>query len=157
MPVFEEKLPVRWKSILFFIFAFTAIYFPYQLGSWELRWEEDKFAAIANEISIFNPNTIAHGEQVPFTFPVFPLLTSFLHKTGISFAFSMRLISVFSLALLLVLVWEAARRAKDTQTAVVAVAVMFSSIIVIEKAMDGFPHFTALLFIFSGWLSWFTF
>lgn len=157
MAAYEEKLPARCKSILFIIFAFLTIYFPLQLGDWELRWDEDQYAVIAAEMDIYHPNTIAHGEQIAFTGPMFPWLAAVLHKTGLSLEFCIRFISVISLGGLVILAWEAGRRANDLQTAIVSAAMMCSSVIVIEKATDGFPDFTGLLFLFSAWLAWFTF
>jgi len=155
--IYEEKQPLAGKSILLLILAFAAIYFPLQLGDWELRWKEDRFATIASEMDFTHPYTIAHGEQVPLAAPVFPWLAAALHQTGLSFEFCLRLISVASLAVLIILTWEAGKRANDIQTAVVSAAMMCSSIVIIEKATDGYPNLTGLLFLFSGWLAWFTF
>ena len=157
MAIYEEKQPLTGKSILLLIFAFAAIYFPLQLGDWELRWKEDRFATIASEMDLMHPYTIAHGEQVPLVTPIFPWLTAALHQTGLSFEFCLRLISVASLAALIILTWEAGKRANDLQTAVVSAAMMCSSIVIIEKATDGYPNLTGLLFLFSAWLAWFTF
>ncbi len=155
--IYEEKQPLTGKSIILLIFAFAAIYSPLQLGDWELRWREDRHATIAYEIDLARPYTIAHGEQIPMAAPIFPWLTSLLHRTGLSFAFCMRLISIASLAGLIILAWVAGKRAKDLQTAVVAAAMLCSSIVIMEKATDGYPNLTGLLFLFSAWLSWFTF
>ena len=157
MPAYEEKEPLKCRSIILLFFAFFIIYSPFQLGNWELRWREDRYAALAMEMNLLHPNTVAHGEQIPFTYPLFPWLTAILHKTGLSLELCMRMLSIGSVAALMVLVWEAGRRAKDIQTGMVAAAMMCSSLIIIEKATDGYPHFTGLLLLFSAWLSWFTF
>ena len=158
MPAYEEKLPTKWKSLLLLLFTFATIYFPLQLGDWELRWREDRYAAMAAEMNLSHPNTIAHGEQIPFSSPVFPWLTAVMHRTtDLSLEFCMRLLSVASVAILAILAWEAGRRANDLQTAIVAAAMVLSSAIVMEKATDGYPHFTGLMFLFAAWLTWFTF
>lgn len=157
MPAYEEALPKRWFSIIFLTIAFLLIYSPFQLNNWQLRRREDRYAAIAYEMNVKRPNTVVHGEQIPFCYPLFPWLTAWAWKAGLSFEYALRLISVFSLALLTVLVWEAGRRALDMQTAVVAAAMFFSTSIIVEKAVDGYPHFTGLLFVFSAWLAWFTY
>ena len=157
MAIYEEKKPLIGRSIILLIFAFLVIYSPFQLGEWELRWDEDQYAAIASEMNLTHPYTIAHGEQVPMVAPLFPWLTALLHRTGLSFEYCMRLIAIASLAGLIILTWEAGKRAKDLQTAVVAAAMLCSSIIIIEKATDGYPNLTGLLFLFSAWLAWFTF
>jgi len=155
--VYDEPAPWTGKTIVFLVLAFLAIYSPFQLGTWELRWQEGRNAAIALEMPLWPPSTIAHGERMPYAHPVFPMLASFLEKAGLPIELALRLISVLSVAFLTILAWEAGRRAKDTQTAAVAAAMMFSSLVVVEKAMDGFPDFTAMLFLVSAWLSWFTF
>ena len=157
MSIYEEKTPVTWKSAILLIFAFFSIYFPLQGGSWELRWKEDKYAAMALEMNIEHPNTVAHGEQVPFSYPMFPWLAALLHRTGFSIELTLRLISVASVAALMILVWVAGRRANDLQTAVVAAAMMCSTVVVVEKCLDGYPDATGLLFLLSAWLAWFTF
>lgn len=157
MPAYEEALPKRWFAIIFLTIAFLLIYSPFQLNNWQLRRREDRFAAIAYEMELKRPNTVVHGEQIPFYYPLFPWLTALIHRTGLSFEYSLRLISVISVAFLTILVWEAGRRALDVQTAVVAAAMMFSTSILVEKGIDGYPNMTALLFVFSAWVSWFTF
>lgn len=157
MPAYEEILPRKLRSIFFLAIAFLFIYSPFQLSNWQFRRREERYAAIAYEINIYQPNTIIHGEQIPLHYPLYPWLVALLHKTGLSFEFCLRIISVASLGILSILAWEAGRRAANLQAAVVAGAVMFSSIIIIEKTLDGYPHLTGLLFLTTAWLSWFTF
>lgn len=157
MPVYEENLPKKGWTIAFLILAFLLIYSPFQLSKWQFRRREERYAAIAYEMNLYQPNTIVHGEQIPFHYPLYPWFVALLHKTGLSFEFCLRILSVASLALLTILAWEAGRRAVDIQTAVVAAAMTFSSIIIIEKTLDGYPHLTGLLFLTTAWLSWFTF
>lgn len=157
MPAYEEKLPKKSTSILFLLIAFFLIYSPFQLDDWQLRRREERYAAIAYEMNLNQPNTIIHGEQIPFHYPLYPLFVALMHKTGASFEFSLRFISILSLFLITVLVYEAGRRAVDVQTAIVGAAMVFSSVIIIEKTLDGYPHLTTLLFLLSAWLSWFTY
>ena len=157
MPAYEEILPKKRFVILFLTLAFLVIYSPFQLNNWELRRREDRYAAIAYEMDLTHPNTIVHGEQMPFHYPLYPWLAALLFKTGMGFEFCMRIVSVISLAAISILVWETGKRAVGVQTATVAAAMMFSSLIIVEKSMDGYPHLTALLFLFAAWLSWFTY
>ena len=157
MPVYEEIMPKKTNTLIFLLFAFLMIYSPFHLGDWQLRRKESRYAAIAYEMNLTQPNTIIHGEQVPFQYPFYPWIVALLYKMGLSFQFALRIVAVMSLALLSVLVFEAGRRAVDKQTGVVAAAMMFSTIIIIEKTLDGYPHLMALLFITSAWFSWFTF
>jgi len=157
MPAYNEISPTKWRAIVFLVFAFLLLYAPLQLNSWQFRRREERYAAIAYEMNLQQPNTIIHGEQIPFHYPLFPWMVAILHKTGLSFEFCLRIISIASLALLSLLAWEAGRRALDIQTATVASAMMFSSIIILEKTLDGYPHMTALFFLTAAWFSWFTF
>ena len=157
MPAYVEVLPKKWFIIFCLAVAFLLVYSPFQLNSWQLRRREDRYAAIAHEMDLKHPNTVVHGEPITFCYPLFPWLAALVHKTGLGFEYSLRLISVLSLACLTILVWEAGRRALDTQTALVAAAMMFTTSIVLEKALDGYPHMTALLFVCAAWVSWFTF
>jgi len=156
MPAYEETIPTKKIIAGFLLLAFFLIYSPFQLDNWQLRRRESRYAAIAYEMNLTQPNTIIHGEQVPFHYPLYPWLAAVLHKLGFNLEFALRILSVLSLAAISVLVWEAGRRSVDLQTGVVAAAMMFSSIIIIEKTLDGYPHFTALLFISAAWFSWFT-
>lgn len=157
MPAYEEPLPGKWRIALILAIAFIAIYSPLQLGSWELRWQEGRHAAIALEMDVWHPNTVAHGEQIPYAHPFYPLLVALANRAGLPIELALRLVSIISVALLTILAWEAGRRAADIRAAAVAAAMMFSSLVVVEKAMDGYPDFTATLFLISAWLSWFTY
>lgn len=157
MPKYEEPTPRKVGMALLLTLAFLAIYSPFQLGSWELRWREERYAAIALEINPALPNTVVHGEQIPYSHPVFPLLVSWVHKLGLPIELALRLVSVSAVAILAILAWEAGRRALSEQAGIVAAAMMCSAVIVVEKAMDGYPDFTVILFLVSAWLSWFTF
>ncbi len=157
MPKYEEPSPSKIGAIPLLILAFLAIFSLFQLGTWELRGREGRYAAIALEITPTHPNTIAHGEQIPYSHPLFPLLVRWLRKLGLPIELALRLVSVASVAMLAILAWEVGRRALSEQAGVVAAAMMFSSVIVVEKGMDGFPDFVVMLFLVSAWLSWFTF
>ncbi len=153
-----EEINPRWYWFFFLLIAFALIYFPLQLGDRELYWDEGTYAAMATEMNFQSPLTVAHGELIPNSFPLFPYLAAILHRFfGLPMEYALRLISVLSLFGLSLLCWEVGRRALDFQAALVASLVMFSSGIIIEKGIDGYPHMLALFFLFSGWLTWFTF
>jgi 4-amino-4-deoxy-L-arabinose transferase-like glycosyltransferase len=157
MPAYEETQPRLLPTILTLAILALAIYQPFFLGDWELRGREDRFAAIALEMNIIHPDTVAHGELVPFHYPLFPWLAALMLKTGLPTALCLRLVSVISMLLVTVLVWEAGRRACDRQTATVGAAFFLSNLLVIEKSMSGYPYFTSVLFVFAAWLAWFTY
>lgn len=157
MPIYAEN-DFKWHhAALLLIVCYLTIFFPFDLGERELYWRECDYAAMASEIDRFPPLTVAHGELIPRSFPMFPWLASLTSKAGLDMAFSLRLLSVGALGLIALIVWEAGRRAAGPRAAAVAAAVMISSIVVVEKAVDGYPHFLALFFITLSWLSWFSF
>lgn len=157
MAIYHEDITKWYKAALFLVFAFLVIYSPWWLAERELLWNEGEFAAIVQEMDIFFPVTIAHGEIVN-SFPLFPLIATVMTKYfGWSIEFSLRFISFASLSLITLLAWEAGRRALNIQAAYVSAAVVFSSVIVVEKTIDGYPSMLAFLFIFTGWLIWFSY
>ena len=157
MQIYEETQPRILMSLLLLFIAAIAIYQPFFLGGWELRGREDRYAAIALEMNLMTPDTVAHGELVPFNYPLYPWLVALALKIGLPVAFCLRLVSVGSMLLVMVLVWEAGRRACDRQTAAVGAAFYLSTLLVIEKSLDGSPYFTSTLFVFAAWLAWFTY
>lgn len=154
--IYEEKT-LSWKwALLLLAAAFAFLYPLWQLGDRELYWGEGCFAAMAMEIRYFLPLGQAHHELIPYSFPLYPWLAALLtRELGLSMEFSLRFLSVVSLFLLTVLVWEVARRSSGTVAATVAAAMLISSNIVLEKAIDGYPNMTGLLFLFAGWIFWF--
>jgi hypothetical protein len=156
--IFEEREPGLLAAILIPLIAFMLIFPVWHLGERDLYWTEGEYAAVAQEMGSFPPAAMAHGEIMPDVYPLFPLLASKLHKlSGASMEFCLRFLSVISLAGLGAIVWEACRRTMGLQAAAAGCAMMISTILVAEKAIDGYPHMMALLLTTSGWLLWFTF
>ncbi|OGV42877.1 MAG: hypothetical protein A2X48_10805 [Lentisphaerae bacterium GWF2_49_21] len=157
MPIYEEKRQGKRKCVLILIAAFFVLYMPFQLGERELRWDEVYYAPMALEMNLLNPNTIAHGEVISSNYPMYPWMVSILYDIGASPEFGLRLVSVLSILAMSVIAWEAGRRAVGIQTAVVSTSLLISSIIMIDKGVDGYPDMLGLLFILSGWIAWFTY
>jgi 4-amino-4-deoxy-L-arabinose transferase-like glycosyltransferase len=157
MGVYKEKTLNFLAAFLLFSVVFLMIYSPWRLGERELYWDEDYYAVQTLELEHIPPVTYAHGEFNYKSSPLFPLLVSSL-KSDLSLptAFVLRLVSVLALAGVACLVWIAARNAGGLQAASVATAFMISSIMVIEKAIDGYPDTLTLLFLTVGWLVWFS-
>jgi hypothetical protein len=158
MARYEEKIFKWFPCFIVIAFAFLLLYCPFQLGDRELYWQEGYYAVQAAEMEYLLPMTFAHGVVIKNSYPLFPWIASLLNnELGWSLEFSLRFISVFSLALLTSVVWYAARSAGGVQAAAVAAAMMISSNIVIEKALDGYPDMLMLFFLTVGWLLWFSF
>ncbi len=157
MPIYEEKKQNRRKSLLILAIAFLIIYMPFQIGGRELRWEEHFYATMALEMNLLNPNTIAHGEVISSNYPLYPWVVSLMYRAGATPEFGLRLISVLSVLVISLIVWEAGRRAVGNLTSVVSASLVLTSLIMIEKGLDGFPNMLGLLFILAAWVAWFTY
>jgi 4-amino-4-deoxy-L-arabinose transferase-like glycosyltransferase len=157
MPIYEEKRISRKKSLFILGLAFFMIYLPFQMNDRELRWREGYFAAMALEMDLSSPSTVAHGEVISSEYPLFPLIVSVFYRSGISLEFGLRSVSVISLLIIVLLAWEVGRRAAGVQTAIVSASLVFSSVLMVEKSLDGYPDMLGVLCIFSGWIIWFTY
>ncbi len=155
MAVYEEKILKWYYAVPFLALVFMLIYPFYQIGDRDLYWSEGDFATMALEMQGMPPLPLAHGEIIPDTYPLYPMLAGLVHKTGMSMEFSLRIVSVLALALIVILVWETGRRGMDTLAAAVASAVMISTVLIAEKTVDGYPDMLALLFLCCGWFTWY--
>ncbi len=154
--IYEESTP-RWYTAAFFLLVTFMLCYPFwQIGGRELYWSESSYAAMAMEINYLSPSGQAHGEIIPQAFPMLPWLAALLHNEfGLSMETALRLPSVAALALLAFLVWMTGRHAAGIGAAAVASAVLITSNIVLEKAVDGYPDMLGVLFLFAGWMFWF--
>jgi hypothetical protein len=107
-------------------------------------------------MNFLNPSTIAHGETLPYYYPLYSWLVAIAYKIGLSYEIGLRLISILSLAGIVITVFVTSRRISGLQTAVVSAAAMMSCVIVMEKSIDGNPFVTAVFFLLLGWLTWYT-
>ncbi len=157
MPIYEEKRISRKKSLFLLGLAFFLIYLPFQMNDRELRWREGYYAAMALEMDLSSPSTVAHGEVISSEYPLFPLIVSIFYKAGASLEFGLRSVSVISLLIIALLAWEVGRRAAGVQAAIVSASLIFSSLLMVEKSLDGYPDVLGVLCIFTGWVIWFTY
>ncbi len=157
MAIFEEREPGLAAAVAIPLIAFILMFPFWHIGERDLYWAEGEYAAMASEMGSFPPVNVAHGEIMPNSYPLFPLISSWLHAAGFGMEFSLRAVSVLSLAALAVLIWESCRRTMGLQAAAAAAAMTISTVLVGEKAIDGYPQMLALLFITAGWLMWFSF
>jgi 4-amino-4-deoxy-L-arabinose transferase-like glycosyltransferase len=157
MALYEEKKINTFIIFLLLVVVFWAMFSPWRLGERELYWDEDYYAVQTLELEHTPPITFAHGEFTYSSSPLFPLIVSQIKsELSLPVEFVLRMVSVLALAGLACLVWIAARNAGGVQAAAVATAVMISSNIVIEKAIDGYPDTLTLLFLMAGWMLWFS-
>lgn len=159
MSIFNDKSFSKTTSILVIVLCFLIIYPVFQIGHKELRWDEGYYAAIANEMDILKPNTVAQGELI-FSYPLYPWFVALLYKLPLDFLkyeFGLRLISILSIAALAIIVWETARKAIDDEAGLIAAAALVSSLLVMEKGLEGYPEMLGIVFLFSAWTTWFNF
>lgn len=157
MAIHEEKVLSPWITVLILAAAFLICYPFWEIGLRELFRDEGEYAAIAREIAAFPPETLAHGELMPYSYPLYPLLAKGVSSLGFSMEFSLRFLSVFSLAVLAVIVGIACYTMIGIQAAAAGAAVMFATLLSADKAVEGYPHMLTVLLIYSGWLLWFYF
>ncbi len=140
-------------SIILICFFF--IYPLFQIGLRELRWDEGYYAAMAVEMDLLRPETVAQGELIA-SFPLFPWITALTYKLApVGIEFGLRLVSVLSIAAISIVVWQTARKALSEDAGLLAAAATFSSAIVIEKGLDGYPDMLGNVFLFAAWTTWF--
>ncbi len=152
----EEKTYSVAGGGLLLIAAFLVIFSPLQLGELELYWQEGYYAAQALEMPHGFPISIVHGEAIGNSFPLYPLLISIVYKlTGLPLEFVLRGLSALSVAVITMIVWRAARSAGGLTAAFPAAAVMISTNIVMDKAVEGYPQTLMMIFLLAGWLVWF--
>jgi len=155
--IYEESSPKWFRSTLLIMAAFVLMYPLWQVGDRELYWSESSFAAMASEIDWEHLTMKAHGELIPLSFPLYPWMAATLQQFGISIELALRGISIGALAIITIMVGETGRRAANLQAGVVAAAMMLSSNIVMEKALDGYPTMLCAALLMTAWLTWFWF
>jgi len=151
---------INWlSSAIILLAAFVVIYTPLQLGSKELSTREGYYAAMAVEDVPDStlPVAVAQGEVISGYYPLYPTLASFVDKTGMPMELNLRLISVMTLLVITITAWIVGRRAISPQAGIVSAAMMISTALATDKCVDGYPDILACLFVFWGWMAWFTF
>lgn len=151
---------ISWRSSIFILLvSFIVLYNPFQLGDKELSTREGYYAAMATEnvSSVPLPVTVAQGEVMFGQYPLYPALASLLDKIGVPIELNLRLISVISLFLLGLTVLVVGIQAVNRQAGIVAAAMTISSYLAVDRAIDGYPNLLTALFLFWGWMTWFTY
>ncbi|MBQ9336320.1 MAG: hypothetical protein IJS14_03355 [Lentisphaeria bacterium] len=153
--IHEEKSLPFWSTVFILILAFLLTYPLWKLGLRDIFWDEGEYAAILAELDRFPPAIRAHGEFIPGFYPLYPLFVKGILLTGASMEFSLRFISVAALAGLTVMVGVIGWRMAGVRAGAMSAAVMFTTLITAEKAVEGYPNTLTVLLIFSGSLLWF--
>ncbi|MBO4632516.1 MAG: hypothetical protein J5858_11390 [Lentisphaeria bacterium] len=155
MSIYKEPDRPVWNAVFFLTLAFLLIYPMWKLGLRDLFWDEGEYAAIVSELHSFPPDARAHGELIPGFYPLYPLLVKGLTMLGLSMEFSLRFISVAALGGLTLMTGIIGCRMAGVHAGAASAAIMFTTLIAAEKAVEGYPDTLLILLIFSGWLLWF--
>ncbi len=159
MSRYREKVLSLPVAILLAAFAFLISFAPWSLNEQELSWREGYVATQALDMAVVPlPVAKAHGEAIPNAYPFFPMLAKLATVLGCPAEQSPRVISLLGLAGLVILVFAVAARTRNNVSAgACAAAVMISSVLLVDKAADGFSNTIFALVIFSGQLIWYNF
>ena len=156
MGLYSEKTWSRTACICALAAAFQAIYLPWLAAERELFRQECIFAVEAMEFDPFSPLVTAHGVPEYNAFPVFPAVTSGIHRlTGAPVERVMRGISMLMLAAGAVLVYFAAASQRTPKAGFVAAAFYLTPLIAMEKAVEGNPATTGAFFLLAAQLVFF--
>ncbi len=156
MAIYQEHKTKFFFSMTLLLGTFLLLYSPLQLGWRELYWHEGMYATMVTELNYKNPVNIAHGELIANQYPIFIYFAKLIYNyCGVSMEYALRIASLIPLFLISLIVYISGRRADSHQSGFVAMAIVISSNIIIEKALDGYPFFLGMFFIFGGWLMWF--
>ncbi|HOK05052.1 MAG TPA: glycosyltransferase family 39 protein [Victivallales bacterium] len=153
----NEKISKQLPLFCLMLFSFFLIYFIPQIGITDFRWnKESLYTAISIEMNFSHPVTVAHGELISETYPLFPMLVALLIKLMVPVSSAARIISVIFILATTIAIWVTAKRAFNIQAAFVSSSVFFSSVIIVDKGMEGLPETLAFFWLFLAWGTWFT-
>ena len=155
MAFHTEKPLSNFAGISILIFAFLALFQPWQLHFAELSKTEGLYAAVAAETEyVLAPAAIAHGTAISTVPPSMPWLSGLLSNI-LPVESSLRLLPIAALAIASVLAGLAAGKVAGSTAGFTAAAMVFSTNLVLEKFLEFDPLFCAVPFLMGGWLLWF--
>ena len=156
MGLYKETVLKKSVAAAVLCIAFLVIYLPWFSGNRELFREESLFAVETVEIGRNIFQVTAHGAPVLTAAPLFPAVCKFVWKTtGLPLEFVMRSISMLMLACGGMLVYFAAASQREPKAGWVASAFYLTSLIALEKAVDGNPATMSAFFLFAAQLIFF--
>ena len=130
--------------------AAAMIYMPWLNSGHELFRNESMQAVIAREFSLSAPVPTAHHVQQLSEGILFPAISAFLHRcTGIAMETALRAVSITMLVLTATVAGFCAS-VRNARAGLVAAAVTISSVLVIDKATEGYPTTTNALLLLSA-------
>ncbi len=156
---YREKILPLTPAVLLLVFAFLNIFAPWSIGERELLWREG-YAVVQSQGVEYTPLPLVtvHGEAVPNTKVLFPMLAQGLSALGCPPEISCRVLSLTGLLGLMIVVFAVTCRTSNSAAAgACAAAMMISSVLVIDKVPDGFSNSLSALLLLGGHLLWYYF
>ena len=140
MGIYTERKIGAGTGLVVLAAAFAALYGVWLFGGPELARDEVLYATAAAEFSPDNPVATIHGWATPGVFPLFPLAASLLRRfAGIPMESALRGLSVLMLGAGTVLVYIASSSRRSHTAGFVAAAMYSTSMLALEKAVEGDP------------------
>ncbi len=140
MGLYSEKQFKVWTSAAVLLVFFAIVYLPWLMPVRELFRQEGLFAAEAFEFHRTLPVVTAHNVVVRNAYPLFPALAALLTRScGVPMESALRGISFLFLLAGAVLVFFSAAKERSPRAGTVAAAVYLSTMVALEKAVDGTP------------------
>ncbi len=159
MARYREKILPLAPTLILLAFAFIIACAPWAPAERELSWREGFTVLQAQDMQFAPlPLVTVHGEAIPNVQPLFPLLAKTLQLFGCPPEISARILSMAGLLGLAAVVFAVTYQAKRSlPAAACAGTMMLTTLLVIDKAPDGFAHTLLALTIFTGHLLWYYF
>lgn len=150
----EFSVPL-WLGISLLIIASSVIFMPWLMSNRELFRNESLHAVIAGEFSFSSPVPTAHHIQQLSEGVLFQALSAMLHHaTGLPIDKALRTVS-FIMLLLTAALTGASASARSARAGLVSAAVMLTTILALDKAIEGYPTTTNAFFLLSAQLAFF--
>ncbi|MDD3886147.1 MAG: hypothetical protein PHI35_04695 [Victivallaceae bacterium] len=158
MGVYTERSLSRVTGFILLAISFAALFQPWNLEMREFFKLEGLYAACADELtSVFSVVT-AHGVVIQNGFPLFPAAGMLLNRVcGLPMETALRLTSIIMLAASTVMIYFAAASDRTPRAGMVAAAMYFSTILVMEKGGEGYPTTMSAFFLLAAQLLFFQF
>lgn len=156
MAIFEEKQPKVFLIILVIVCGFLLAYMPFGplMSKEELIGSEGTQAVLVQETHGFSFLLTAHGQLAEHVYPLFPAFAKAIHACGVSVEYSLRIVSVASLAVLTLLTGLIAGRMLGRQAGAAAAVITFTTLLTGIRTTEGYPQLLTALVIYSGWMLW---
>ncbi len=154
MAIFEEKKTGIFAALLILTILFLLTYPFWHVGDHELLWNEGEYAVAVTEMHDFPPLITAHGHQLTDAPQLYLILAKGLAAFGVPLPAALRLLPILSWFILSWLVFFISKRNCGLEAACASTAILFTTVIVVERLAAGYPMALTTLLLYVGWLVW---